>query len=103
MNDQPSMVVARSLADVLAAGKRTAPYTVRPCEVCSDPLCVSAHGIAQIERGATLFCNTCGANMMDRLRANGQTVEVIQTEAAKAQLERLKAEGKKNTGERFGQ
>lgn len=100
---QPSMVVARSLADVVMAGNPTAPYTLRPCEVCGDPLCVSQQGMANVARGAALLCNDCGKTMMDRLRAAGQQVDVVQTDAAKAQLERLKAEGKKDTGERFGQ
>ena len=103
MTGQPSMMVARSLADVVMAGRPTAPYTVRPCEVCGDPLCVSHQGMANVQRGATLLCNTCGETMMNRLRAAGQQVDVIQTDAAKAQLQRLKAEGKRNTGERFGQ
>lgn len=97
------MVVARSLADFVMTGTTTAAFSIRPCEVCSDPLCVSQTGMAQIERGAYLFCNGCGAAMMERLKAAGQTVDVIQTTAAKAQLERLKREGKKNPGERFGQ
>jgi hypothetical protein len=101
--NQPNMVVARSLADVVMAGNPTAPYTIRPCEICSDPLGVSHQGMANVARGATLLCNTCGETMMNRLRAAGQTVDVVPTAAAKAQLERLKAEGKKNTGERFGQ
>ena len=86
------LVVARSLADVVMAGRtHTASYTVRPCEICSDPLCVSQQGMAQVARGATLLCNTCGETMMNRLRAAGQTVDVVPTAAAKAQLERLKA------------
>jgi hypothetical protein len=40
--------------------------------------------------------------MIDRLRAAGQTVDVVETAAAKAQLDRLKAEGRKNPGEPFG-
>jgi len=104
MGETGFLVVARSLADVVLAGRtHTASYTVRPCEICSDPLCVSQQALAQVAGGARLLCNACGKTMMDRLRAAGQTVDVVQTAAAKAQLDRLKAEGRKNPGEPFGQ
>ena len=96
------LVVARGLADVMLTGASIGGYTIRECGVCGAALCVSEHGMAQVNRGAHLFCNGCGVAMMERLRAAGQTVDVIQTSAAKAQLERLKREGKKNPGERFG-
>lgn len=97
MSDQRGfLVVARSLADFMMAGASTEGYTIRACEVCHEPLGISGQAMEQVARGAYLLCNMCGKVMLERLEAAGQNVEVIRTEAAEAQSERLRAMGKKD-------
>jgi len=88
------LVVCRSLADFIMTGTSTAGLTLRACEICGEPLGVSAKGMEQANRGGFVLCNPCGVSMAEYLKSAGQDVLVIQTEMAKAPLERLRAKGK---------